>query len=97
MASPSGARLTTSEYAVWKFDKDNSAHYHYGRDAVHHLLYTVANSKVMNGLMPGAVFHTAMTIAEKILLAVNIVSSVLILLLVFFTIRLYMPKKKEQV
>ena len=34
--------LTTTEYAVWKFEKDNAAHCTYGREAMHHVLYTVA-------------------------------------------------------
>ena len=42
--------LTTTEYAVWKFDKDDPNHYTYGREAMHHVLYTVANSNAMNGV-----------------------------------------------
>ena len=40
---------------IWTLDEDDPADYHYAREAMHHLLYTVANSHVMNGSMPGSV------------------------------------------
>ncbi|MGI5930877.1 glycoside hydrolase family 3 C-terminal domain-containing protein [Pseudoflavonifractor sp.] len=89
------AALTTTEYAVWKFDQNSSADYHYGRQAMHNVLYTVANSKVMNGLMPGSEFVTPMTLAEKILTGVNIASVVIILALAYFIFRGFKPTKKK--
>ena len=41
---------------IWTLDTDDPADYHYGREAMHHALYTVANSHVMNGSMPGSVY-----------------------------------------
>ena len=89
------AALTTSDYAVWEFDKDNASHYVYGREAIHHVLYTVANSKVMSGLMPGFTFTTAMTIAEKIVIGVNICSVVIIVALCYFIYRGFRKPKKQ--
>ena len=89
------AALTTTEYAVWKFDQNSAADYHYGRQAMHNILYTVANSKVMNGLMPGSEFVTPMTMAEKILVGIDIAAVVIILALAYFIFRGFKPTKKK--
>ena len=89
------AALTTTEYAVWKFDQNSAADYHYGRQAMHNVLYTVANSKVMNGLMPGSEFVTPMTMAEKILVGIDIAAVVIILALAYFIFRGFKPTKKK--
>lgn len=49
----------------------------YAREAAHHLLYMVANSKAMNNLMPGAIIKTDITLAEKMLLGINIGAPIL--------------------
>jgi beta-glucosidase len=92
-AGGSGA-LTTTDYACWVFDKDSSADYHYGRQAAHQILYTVANSKSMIGLMPGSQFVTPLTLAEKIVIAVNVVGAVLILALAWCIFRGWSRFKK---
>ena len=89
------AALTTTEYAVWKFDQNSAADYHYGRQAMHNILYTVANSKVMMGLMPGSKFVTPMTMAEKILVGIDIAAAVIILALAYFIFRGFKPTKKK--
>ena len=89
------AALTTTEYAVWKFDQNSAADYHYGRQAMHNILYTVANSKVMMGLMPGSKFVTPMTMAEKILIGIDIAAAVIILALAYFIFRGFKPTKKK--
>ena len=49
------AKLTNEPASArWTFDQNNSAQYHYARQAMHNVLYAVANSKLMNGLMPGS-------------------------------------------
>ena len=88
--------LTTSEYAVWKFDKDNAAHYAYGREAVRHVLYTVANSKVMCGLMPGSTFVTPMTLAEKLVVGIDIGAVVITAALGYFIYRGFRKPKKQE-
>lgn len=88
--------LTTTEFAVWKFDKDNASHYIYGREAAHHVLYTIANSKVMSGLMPGSTFVTPMTLAEKIVVGVDIGAVVIIAALGYFIYRGFRKSKKQE-
>ena len=91
------AKLTNADKSTvpFTFDKDNSAHYHYGREAMHGILYTVANSKVTNGLMPGSRFVNPITLAEKIVIAINVVCVVLILALAYFIFRGFKPTKKK--
>ncbi len=49
------SKLTTQDpTATWKFDSTNPTDYYYGRQAMHHLLYTMSMSHVMNGSMPGS-------------------------------------------
>ena len=62
---------------------------------MHNVLYTVANSKAMMGLMPGSEFVTPMTMAEKILTGVNIAAVVIILALAYFIFRGFKPTKKK--
>jgi len=88
--------LTTTEHAVWKFDKDDAAHYTYGREAMHHMLYTVANSKLMCGLMPSSTFTAAMTIAEKIIIGINICSAVIVAILGYFIYRGFRKSKQQK-
>ena len=77
------------------FEKDNAAHYHYGREAMHGILYAVANSKAMNGLMPGSTFTTPKTMAEKILIGIDVVGVVLILALGWFIYRGFRKWKRS--
>lgn len=69
------------------FDEKDVTDYHYGRLAMHRMLYTVANSKAMNGIAPGGSFINDRTLVDKIVLAVNIVCPLLILLMIVLTIR----------
>lgn len=88
------AKLTYADASArFDFDKNNAAHYHYAREAAHHMLYTVANSKAMNGAMPGSVFLDKKMIVEKIIIGVNIVCPLLILLMVVLTIRRFRKPK----
>lgn len=80
---------------MWEFDQNDSVEYHYARQAVHNILYTIANSKVMSGLMPGSEFVTPMTMAEKILVGIDIAAAVIILALAYFIFRGFKPTKKK--
>ena len=84
---PTGAR--------WTFDKDNPAQYHYARQALHNILYTVANSKLMNGLMPGSEYVNLLSIAQKILISIDIAAAVIILALAYFIFRGFKPTRKK--
>lgn len=49
------AKLTVSDpTALWSFDSGDATQYGYAREAMHHLLYVMANSHVMNGAVHGA-------------------------------------------
>lgn len=93
------AKLTNvPESARWTFDKNNSAHYHYAREAMHHILYTVVNSKAMNALMPGATYVTPMSIATKIQIAITVVAVILTVLLaaaIFLGWKKYLKQVKQ--
>ena len=84
---PTGARYT--------FNKDDISDYHYGREALHNILYTIANSKVMNGGMPGSRYLAAMEPYQKVIYAVDGVCGALIVLLVVLTILRYRKKKEN--
>lgn len=85
---PTGARYT--------FNKDDVADYHYGREAIHNILYTIANSKAMNGGMPGSRYLAKVEPYQKVIYAVDGVCGGLIAVLVVLTI-LRFRKKKEDV
>lgn len=49
------SKLTASDPTdTWTFDENDPVSYNYARDAVHHLLYVIANTHCMNGAMPGS-------------------------------------------
>ena len=90
------AKLTNEPASArWTFEQNDSAHYHYARQALHNILYTVANSKLMNGLMPGARFVETMSIAQKIQVGATAVCVVLILALGWFIFRGWYKYKKQ--
>jgi len=66
----------------WKNVESDPTLYHHAREAMHHVLYTVANSKSMNGAMPGSVFKNPLHISAKVRIAVTIICPILILLLI---------------
>lgn len=83
---PTGARYT--------FDENDVSDYHYGCEAAHNILYTIANSKVMNGGMPGSDYVAAMEPYQKVIYAVDIVCGALIVVLVVLTILRFRKKKQ---
>lgn len=87
------AKLTYDpQAALYTFDKDNAADYHYGRAAMHRMLYTIANSKAMNGGMPGSVYNEGIQFTQKVQIGINVVGSLLILLMVVLTVRRFRKK-----
>lgn len=81
--------------ARYNFDKSDSATYYYARQAMHRVLYTIANSKSMNGAMPGSQIKDGMRISDKIKLAIDIIFGLLIVLEVYRIFRLFRPTKKK--
>lgn len=76
------------------YDETDPATYYYGREAIHHILYTIANSNAMNGAAPGASFKEGMRLLAKILLALKILVGLLILWILYSIFRLYKPSKR---
>lgn len=91
------AKLTYAlKSARFDFDKDDKAAYHYGREAMHHMMYTIANSKAMNGAMPGSVFRDMPRTVDKIRTGVNVISLLLIIWMGALTVRRFRKKHKEE-
>ena len=86
---PSGARYT--------FNKDDVSDYHYGREAIHNILYTVANSKAMNGGMPGSRYLAKLEPYQKVIYAVDGICGSLIAVLVILTIFRFRKKKENNI
>jgi len=86
---PTGARYT--------FNKDDVSDYHYGREAVHNILYTIANSKAMNGGMPGSRYLAKVEPYQKVIYAVDGVCGGLIAVLVILTIFRFRKKKEDDI
>ena len=83
------------ESARFDFDAQNSAHYHYAREALHRTLYTIANTNAMNGAMPGSVFKEGMRLTDKVLLAVDIVFGLLAAWFTYVIFRGFKPSKRK--
>lgn len=83
--------------ARFDYDKNDPATYHYGREAMHRMLYTIANSKAMNGAMTGSRFVDTMTLTDKVILGVNIICPLLIILMVLLTVRRFRKKSVIEV
>ena len=73
MIRAGGDAFLRSNENTYLFDPTNAAEYHYAREAAHHLLYTTANSRAMNGAVPGSEYKNGMQALDKLRLAVNII------------------------
>lgn len=67
----------------WTFDSNDPEQYHYAREAMHQLLYTIANSKAMNGSMPGSIYKPGVQFATKVRIGINVVGVAGIALIVW--------------
>lgn len=81
--------------ARYDFDKNDPATYYYARQAMHRVLYTIANSKSMNGAMPGSHIKDGLRTTEKIRLAIDVIFGLLILLEAYKIFRLFKPTQKK--
>jgi len=94
--SGADVKLTTlSASARYDFDKNDPATYYYARQAMHHLLYTVANSKSMNGAMPGSHIKDGARLTTLIMRGVTLLFGLLILLQIYKIFRLFKPTAKK--
>ncbi|MBR1813699.1 MAG: glycoside hydrolase family 3 protein [Lachnospiraceae bacterium] len=72
--------------ATYELDITNPAVYHYAREAAHHILYTIANSKIMSGAMHGSTL-TGTPTDVVLRIALSVISLLMIALLTIFNIR----------
>lgn len=77
------SRLRSNENN-YEFDSNDAAEYHYGREAIHHLLYVTANSRAMEGAMHGSVYKPGLQFVDKVRIGVSVVGAAGIAL-VFWT------------
>ncbi|MBO7364472.1 MAG: glycoside hydrolase family 3 C-terminal domain-containing protein [Lachnospiraceae bacterium] len=78
----------------YDLDLADPATAHYAREAAHRILYTVANSKAMNGAMHGSRL-TGVPTADVVRIVLTVLNAVLIALLVFFTVRRFTKKDAQ--
>ena len=73
-----------------QLDLTDPATYHYARQAMHHLLYTVANTNCMQGALPGAgfTFYNQMKVIQIVF---NACCGVILALLAFFSVWRWLP------
>lgn len=76
------------------FDKDSVSDYHCGRAAAHSILYTIANSKAMNGVMPGSIL-TGMPPAAKFRIPLTIIPALLLVFFIYRIFRVWKPSKRK--
>lgn len=76
------------------FDKDSVSDYHYGRKAAHSILYTIANSKAMNGAMPGSTLVGTPT-DKQLRVMLTILPALVLVLLVYRIFRVWKPSKRK--
>ena len=89
-------KLTTLPSAArYNFDKNDAATYYYARQAMHHMLYIIANSKAMNGAMPGSHIKDGARITTHVMRIVTVVFVLLILLEIYKIFRLFKPTAKK--
>lgn len=81
--------------ASYDLDTSDPVVYHYARQAAHHILYTAANSKIMNGAMPGSKL-TGIPTDIMLRIGMTVVSVLVIALLTFFNVRRWTKKPKVQ-
>lgn len=94
--SGADAKLTAQKTSGrYEFDRDNSAEYKYGRDAMHRVMYTVANSNAMNGAMPGSEFVAPLKTTQIVQIAVNVGGAILLVLLGGLTVWRFWPRKSR--
>ena len=71
-------RENGGDYALYD-PAESCADYYYGREAAHHILYTIVNSAAMNGFIHGATFTPGFAYYKFILIAWDAIAAILIL------------------
>lgn len=94
-AGADGKLTSLPASARYEFDETSVAEYHYGREAMHRMLYTMANSNAMNGAMPGSYFEEGFQLTQIVQWSANIIGTLLIALMAFFTYRRFWKKENS--
>lgn len=79
------------------FEEDNKAMYHYARQAAHRILYTIANSKAMNGAMPGSIYQSKMQPIVKLRIALTVIPLLILSLVIWYIVRKIIKFRKQRV
>lgn len=94
------SKLTASDPTdTWTFDESDPVQYRYARDAVHHLLYVMANTHCMNGAMPGSHYTSGvggMQKADQIRWGITGVAAVGLVAIAGLTVRGVLKSRKER-
>ena len=94
------SKLTASDPTdTWAFDENDPVQYRYARDAVHHLLYVMANTHCMNGAMPGSHYTSGvggMQKADQIRWGITGVAAVGLVAIAGLTVRGVLKSRKER-
>ena len=92
------SKLAQAENLVkWDdYDPYDPATYHYGREAMHRLLYATANSNAMQGVMHGSVYKPGIQKIDQIRIALGVVSVVGLGLIGFTGWRNHVKRKAER-
>ena len=94
------SKLTASDPTdTWTFDENDATQYRYARDAVHHLLYVMANTHCMNGAMPGSHYTSGvggMQKADQIRWGITGVAAVGLVAIAGLTVRGVLKSRKER-
>lgn len=90
--------LNAEDPTDYIFDENDPATYHYGRKAMHRILYTIANSNAMNGAMSGSVFKQEFNLGVRTTdlarYSITGAASLTIVVLGWFTYRRHRKSKK---
>lgn len=88
-------KLTTEEYAArFDWDPTDPVQYHYARQALKHVLYTVVNSNAFNGTMPGSVMVDGLRLATKLQIGISVVAVLGITWFGYVIFRGFKPSKR---
>lgn len=81
MIRAGGDTRLLSNPSDYTFDETDVAEYHYARKALHHVLYITANSRAMQGAVPGSVYKPGLQAMDRARIAVNVIAIVSLALL----------------
>ena len=82
--------------ARWdNYDANDPETYHYAREALHHVLYTTANTKAMNHAMPGSVYKDGPQIVTVVRTVVNVLCTLLLVFFAYRIFRVWKPSKRK--